>query len=138
MFSKRPINTFRTWLAIAAAGVALATTAGPATAAGGLALEGVTPLVCAASMTPPTGDPSAPLQVREFCNDPNGFEVWIDYPPSLANASIMIDGRTVQLGGTGSTLVDSSAVAASATKSLTLDQALAPSQSSLSLRVVAL
>jgi len=105
-------------------------------------LRGYVPVICRASVnaTQVATQPGQTSlgQLSEFCNSPTGYQVWVDYSPSLANASIIIDGRTVQLGESGTALIDSSTTAAIATKDLALDQSGDGAQGNLSIRVVAL
>lgn len=86
----------------------------------GLAFGGEAPLVCAASLTPSAGDPASLGQVREFCNDPNGFQVWVDYPAELANASLLVDGVAVTLSPAGTTRIDTAAAPGQLTRTLVL------------------
>ncbi|MGA0602862.1 hypothetical protein ACO2Q3_19290 [Caulobacter sp. KR2-114] len=106
-----------------------------------IGIQGFVPVICRASVNATqvasqTGQ--TPLgQLSEFCNSPNGYQVWVDYSPTLANSSIIIDGRTVQLDSSGSALIDSSTTAAITSKDLALNQADG-AQGNISIRVVAL
>jgi hypothetical protein len=104
-------------------------------------VRGYVPVICraqvSATLTPAQAGTVDLGQLNEFCNNPTGYEVWVDYPPSLSGASVTIDGQTVALSDSGSTRIDQSTTAGIASKSLALN--LADNQSgSLSIRVVAL
>jgi hypothetical protein len=91
-----------------------------------LGLRGHVAIICHVSLATPLGP--APMgqssigQLVEFCNDPNGYQVWADYPPGLAAASLMVDGRVVPLSADGTTQIDSSTTAAVGVRNLTIDQ----------------
>jgi len=46
-------------------------------------------------------------QMQEFCNVPAGYDVYLD-APGAQNASVTVDGTSIPLSSTGSTLVSSS------------------------------
>lgn len=126
----------------AGAASATAPSAMPQQASYTINIQGFVPVICRASVAstqaPVQSGQTSLGQLSEFCNSPNGYQVWVDYSPSLANASIIIDGRTVQLDASGSALIDSSTTAAIATKDLALNQTGDGAQGNISIRVVAL
>lgn len=85
------------------------------------------PVICRTQLT---GTPvaTAPGAYRlgalnEFCNNARGYRVVAEYSPSLANAKLMVDGRPVPLGKSGSTVVSQSSKAAVASHDVTLELA---------------
>jgi hypothetical protein len=124
---------------------------GPAFAANGpaagqdtfsLDIQGFVPVICRANVSA-TQVPSEAGQVSigqlsQFCNDPNGYQVWIDYSPSLADASVSIDGRQVSLSQAGSTLISTSNKPSVEQHDLGLNLHNPGVQGSISIRVVAL
>ena len=46
--------------------------------------------------------------LNEFCNSPNGYRVHADYSPSLAKAKLIVDGKPVPLGKTGTSVITQS------------------------------
>lgn len=72
--------------------------------------------------------------VNEFCNNPTGYQVWVDYAPGTTSASISVDGRTVALSSSGSTMIDTSNTAAIQTRHLTLNGG--SGLSSVSIRII--
>lgn len=106
-----------------------------------LQISGFVPVICHAQL-PETATPAQAGQVSlgqlsEFCNNGNGFEVWVDYSPSLAGDTLMVDGKQIKLTSAGSVRIDKSNRAAVDSKNVTLDAQSAAS-GSLSLRVVTL
>jgi hypothetical protein len=121
MSAEPRLKTCRLGLATALSLAAMAAAASSAHAAGnGLAFGGQAPLVCAASLTPSTGGDAASGQLHEFCNDPNGFQVWVDYPAELASASLLVDGVAVPLSAAGSTRIDAATAPGQLTRSFVL------------------
>ena len=113
--------------AVAAALVWTAVAAAPASAASGIGLYGQAPLVCSAGIAAAPAaaatTPGAPLalgQLNEFCNDPDGFDVWIDYPASLSTASLIVDGQAEQLSADGTIVVSHASNPGQASLSLAL------------------
>ncbi|MBS0409103.1 MAG: hypothetical protein JSR86_04240 [Proteobacteria bacterium] len=124
MSANRLFKTCRPGLIAALSAAALAASASGARAAGdGLAFGGEAPLVCAASLTPSAGGDAGAGQLREFCNDPNGFQVWVDYPAELANASLLVDGVSIPLSAAGTTRIDAAAAPGQSTRTLLLQGA---------------
>ena len=107
-----------------------------------LELRGYVPVICnaqvnAAQVTPQAGQVELG-QLSEFCNNANGYEVWIDYSPSLAGASLVVDGQTVNLTDAGSARISHLDHAAIASHDLALDLPSADTQGNISVRVVTL
>ncbi|MGA0602864.1 hypothetical protein ACO2Q3_19300 [Caulobacter sp. KR2-114] len=124
MPGKPPVNTVRTALLISAFGLLNLCGAAALASDSGMTFGGEAPLVCAARLAPPAAsaqDGARPLgQVSEFCNDPRGFQVWVDYPETLANAQLMVDGAPVTLTAGGATRIDQASAPGQATHTLTL------------------
>lgn len=124
---------------------ALVSTAAMAEPAGfTLELIGHVPTICHAEVQPTTNAAQAGLislgVMNEFCNDADGYEIYAEASPELANAVLVVDGKDVPLSASGPTRVSRSDHANIATRSLELrlpDGRIAP-DGSLSFRVVAL
>ena len=103
-------------------------------------VSGQAPLVCSAGVSAaPTVGAGASVSLGalvEFCNDPNGFDVWIDYPASLAHQRLTVDGRTIQLSDKGSVLVSHFSRPSQASLSLAISGPLAPGPVPLTIRMV--
>jgi hypothetical protein len=113
---------------------------GPASAATGLGLAGQAQLVCRAGIAPSAAAaPGAQIalgQLNEFCNDPDGFDVWIDYPTSLSSASLIVDGKSQNLSKTGTIRVSHASRPGQASLSLALNGSRISGPISLTVRVV--
>ena len=132
---------------VLAAVAAMATFAGSANAVEPvsyeLRLRGYVPVICRASV----GASVAAIErgvvalgtLNEFCNNANGYEVWVDYSPQLSGAILMVDGRAVRLAGAQSSVkVSASMHAAMQTRQLALHLQGRRPEGSISFRVVAL
>jgi len=130
--------------------LATAMTGGPAIAAEGessptasysIGITGYVPVICRASLdvsVVPTNRGAMPLgHLQEFCNSPNGYQIFVDSSPELANATLVVGGRKVTLSASGPTLVSSSQGPAIASNNVVLQHANGAS-GSLSFRIVAL
>ena len=109
--------------------------AGPA----GFTIEmtGHVPTICYAEVQL---DVARPGLMNEFCNGANGYEIYAEHSPELADAVLVVDGVEVPLSASGPTRVSRSDHADIATRSLELrlpDGRTAPN-GTLSFRVVAL
>jgi len=106
-----------------------------------LQLSGTVPLACRAQLSstaiPAQGGQVSLGSLDEFCNNASGFEVWVDYSPSLAGGALDVDGKSYDLDASGSVRIDSSTTPAVASRSVSLDTASGVS-GSLSIRVVPL
>ena len=123
---------------IAVAASALVSTAAAATPASfTLELTGHVPTICYAQAQL---DVARLGTIDEFCNGANGYEVYAEHSPELADAVLVVDGVEVPLSASGPTRVSRSDHADIATRSLELrlpDGRAAPN-GTLSFRVVAL
>ncbi len=105
-------------------------------------IRGFVPVICRASVetrnvTPARG--RAPLgTLREFCNNPNGYEVWLDHSPTLAGAAMVVDGKRVELSRGNATLLSRSGHAAVTARSLDMEMPRDGMTGHLTIRVVAL
>lgn len=130
--------------------VAAAMTGGPAVAASSgepsgsvsysIGITGYVPVICRAelstSVVPANGGATSLGNLQQFCNSPNGYQIFVDSSPELANATLTVGGHAVTLSGSGSTLVASSEGPA-----ITSDDVVLQSNGaggSLSFRIVAL
>jgi hypothetical protein len=130
--------------------MAAAMTAGPAVAAQSgdssnsvsysIGIVGYVPVVCRAEFSAsvvPTNPGATHLgHLEQFCNSPNGYQIFVDSSPELANATLMVGGRKVTLSGSGSTLVTASQGPAITSDNVVLQSHGA--SGSLSFRIVAL
>lgn len=107
-----------------------------------IGISGFVPVVCKASvdaaMVPAQGGQVSLGSLNEFCNSPNGYEVYADYSPDMAKASLLIDGKKVPLGKTGSTQITKSNRAGIAAHAVSLDLPKDVVPGSISFRIVAL
>jgi len=107
-----------------------------------IGISGIVPVICRTSVdativAPNAGEVSLGA-LNEFCNSPGGYEVYADYSPAFAGASLVVDGARVALSQTGSTRISASATAAINARSLTLDLPEGVSGGNISFRIVAL
>lgn len=107
-----------------------------------IGISGIVPVICRASVdativAPRAGEVSLGA-LNEFCNSPGGYEVYADYSPAFAGASLVIDGARVTLSEKGSTRISASATAAINARSLALDLPDGVSGGNISFRIVAL
>jgi hypothetical protein len=108
-----------------------------------IGINGFVPVICRAtvgSTSVPTTGTSVDLGgLNEFCNNANGYEVYADYAPALASATLIIDGKKVNLSRDGSTRISQSNKAAIANHSIALDLSKTRGTAgSISFRIVAL
>jgi hypothetical protein len=114
-------------VALAVAGNAAAVAPGVDVNSGqySISISGFVPVVCrasvGASVVPSAANTVNLGGLNEFCNSPNGYEVYADYAPGLAAATLLVDGQKVNLSRDGSTRVSKSNTAAIANRSLELD-----------------
>ncbi len=75
-------------------------------------IRGVVPTICRAtfeSAVVSAGPGETSLgALNEFCNSPNGYQVYVESSPELDGASLVVDGRTVALDGNAPVLVAAS------------------------------
>lgn len=106
-------------------------------------ITGYVPVVCnvqagASSMNLAGSTDVSFGSVNEFCNDPNGYQVWIDYAPGINNASVNVDGLRIPLSSTGSTMISSSGTAAHRVRQVSLSTGGNSQLTSVSMRIVPL
>lgn len=98
-------------------------------------ISGYVPVICRVATDVTTVDSTGSLgTLTEFCNNPTGYQVWVDYAPGATTASISVNGNVVPLSASGSTMIDSWNTAASTTRALTLNNG--QDLKSISFRVV--
>jgi hypothetical protein len=107
-----------------------------------LRITGYVPVICNAtldaSIVPVNGGQVSLGQLNEFCNSPNGYNVYVDASPTLADASLVIDGTVVDIADEGSTLISSSTHADIASRNVALNLPETADAGTLSVRIVAL
>ncbi|MEK6638840.1 MAG: hypothetical protein AABY88_12245 [Pseudomonadota bacterium] len=107
-----------------------------------IGISGIVPVICRASVDATIVAPSAGEvslgALNEFCNSPGGYEVYADYSPAFAGASLVVDGTRVLLSQSGTTRVSGSSIAAINARSLALDLPEGVSGGNISFRIVAL
>ena len=116
---------------------ALVSTAATAAPSFTLELTGHVPTICYAEVQLNVASLGT---INEFCNHAEGYEVYAEHSPELADAVLVVDGVEVKLSASGPTRVSRSDHADIATRSLELrlpDGRTAPN-GTLSFRVVAL
>lgn len=110
----------------AAFGLMAATLSVPTSASSyGVELRGYVPVSChitgdAAIID--IADASADLgQVREFCNNAAGYDLYLDYAPELAGAVVLIDGESIALDEDGTASLAAEAGPAIRSRSVQID-----------------
>jgi hypothetical protein len=134
------------FLSLVAAASLLASSAAastaPSQAAFTVELRGYVPVICRATLDASQAPSQAGVvslgTLSEICNNPGGYQVWVDYSPQLASATLMVDGRSVPLSSSGSTMISASSGAAIAAHDLAIDLPTSGVAGSLSVRVVTL
>ncbi len=129
-------------LSLGAIAVALGTPAIAATS--GIHLKGHVPVTCkvrvgmqAAAINDGVVDLGG---VREFCNAPAGYEVFLDYSNNFAGTTLLVDGAPHELSREGSLMFASEDGPALRTRSLALDLGKSKGKingGSISFRIVA-
>lgn len=107
-----------------------------------MTIHGYMPVICRAETdiaAIPTRSGEVSLgTLEEYCNNPNGFEVYADYSPALAKASLSVDGRKIMLDASGTTRIDKSNRAAIVTRNLSLVLPEGVQPGTIAFRIVAL
>jgi hypothetical protein len=89
-----------------------------------LEMAGQVPTICRAEVRQqPEADNAArstPVNLDEYCNDPDGYRVFAEPSAELAGATLLVDGTPIMLSSSAPTLVSSSDHADIATRSLEL------------------
>lgn len=74
-----------------------------------ISIKGFVPIVCRVSVdndVKMTGDTIVNLgQMNEFCNNGNGYRIFVDHASDASGAALIIDGRRVELSPQGSTAI---------------------------------
>lgn len=105
-----------------------------------LGITGFVPVVCRASVDA-TSVPAAAGKVSlgtlsEFCNSPNGYEIYADHSAALAGGSIVVAGQRVQLSETGSTRIRMSDHAAIQSNEVSLEVPEGVTSGQIAFRIV--
>jgi len=103
-------------------------------------IVGFVPVICRATIdatiVPGAAGETNLGELNEFCNSPNGYQVFVEPSPELANATLVVDGHAVTLSGNEPTLVAASNGPAIASRNVSLSSN--GGGGSLSFRIVAL
>lgn len=105
-----------------------------------LGITGFVPVVCRASVDA-TSVPAAAGEVSlgtlsEFCNSPNGYDIYADHSAALAGGSIVVAGQRVQLSETGSTRIRMSDRAAIQSNGVSLEVPEGVTSGQIAFRIV--
>ena len=123
-------------------GPATAVPDAPGSSSYSIGITGFVPVICRASVdTTVVRGASARNSLgnlNEFCNSPNGYQVFVEASPELAHATIVVDGNRVPLAANGPTLISSSNGPSIVSHQLVLHTPTGNANGSLSIRVVAL
>lgn len=107
-----------------------------------IGIVGFVPVICHArvsnSFTASEPGVQSLGELREFCNSPRGYRVVADYSATLQKAKLIVDGKPVQLGPQGSTVVSRSNHAQIETRNLELDFGKKAPGGTISFRIEAL
>jgi len=107
-----------------------------------LQISGFVPTVCNANLDSSTVASQAGEvalgELNEFCNDGAGYQVWVDYSPSLAGDTLSVGGQQIVLDSSGTAMIDSAAGPNIASKTVLLDVPQNGVSGTVSLRVVTL
>jgi hypothetical protein len=111
---------------IAAFGLLAGVVAAPTSATSyGVELRGFVPVSChitghsaIVDVTNATADLG---NVREFCNNAAGYELYLDYAPHMAGAVVLIDGESVALDSDGTASLAAEAGPAFRSRSVQID-----------------
>jgi hypothetical protein len=107
-----------------------------------LTITGFVPVICRANVGA-TSVPAAAGEVslgtlEEFCNNPNGYEIYADHSAALAEGSLIVAGQKVELSDSGSTLIRKTDRAGIANSGVTLEVPQGVSSAQISFRIVPL
>lgn len=103
-------------------------------------IVGFVPVICRAkvdtALVAPTAGSVSLGTLKEFCNSPAGYRVVADYSPALADAKLVVDGKSIPLAqGGGSVIVSESDRAAVNARALELELPKDGQVGSLSFRI---
>ena len=130
-------------------GLALAASAAPAFAVGqgvtvdradtAIRITGFVPVICHARLSSDVVTLQQGVQelgqLREFCNSPRGYSVHAKVSPSMKTASLLVDGKPVEIGQGGHAVVSISDQAAITSRSIQIDLGDQPKAGSVSFRI---
>ncbi|MGN6357470.1 MAG: hypothetical protein ACTHLU_08330 [Novosphingobium sp.] len=104
-----------------------------------IGIRGFVPVICRASLDATTAATQPGVQrlgsLREFCNSPNGYRVQANYSANLAQAKLLIDGKSVPLQKDGTVVVSQSNRAGIVSRTVELDLGKAVSGGSISFQI---
>ena len=90
-----------------------------------ISIHGFVPVICRVSINEkirPAGGMLVDLgQMNEFCNNANGYIVYVDHTPDVIGAIMIIDGRRITLNPSGSTAIYQSNTPSNRTHKISLD-----------------
>jgi type 1 fimbria pilin len=103
-------------------------------------ISGYVPVICRVTSSARIIEISGPMvelvQIEEFCNNSQGYQVWLDHEPN-SGATLYVDGKAIPLSEIGTTMISNSDRAALKTHSLSFDIGESEGRlSSVSLRIV--
>lgn len=134
------LSAFLSIAALAISGAALANE--PARDGGAefrIGIAGKVPVICRVSLdTTVLADVDGRVSLgtmKEFCNNPTGYRVVLEYPAAMESAKLIIDGREFALDGSGLVDVTRSAGAAVAEHKVELDLNQKVGSGALALRI---
>ena len=133
---------FKSFLAAAlASAMAIGSASAAQPASFELRLRGQVPVICRATVETSASQQQRGViqlgQLKEFCNNATGYEVWVDYSANLSGTTLMVDGQAVRLAGNHSVRISTSSHAASQSRDLALSlPGNRQANGSLSFRVV--
>jgi len=134
------LSAFLSIAALAISGAALANE--PARVGGAefrIGIVGEVPVICRVSLdTTVLSDVDGRVSLgtmKEFCNNPTGYRVVLEYPAAMESAKLIIDGRELALDGSGLVAVTRSAGAAVAEHKVELDLNHKVGSGALALRI---
>jgi hypothetical protein len=107
-----------------------------------LGITGFVPVICRANV----GATSVPVNpgsvslgtLDEFCNNPNGYEIYADHSAALSKGSLIIGGQKVQLSQSGTTRIRKTNRAGIDSNGITLEVPQGVAQAQISFRIVPL
>ena len=138
-FLNKRTSRFAAAIAASAMMVALAPASQAQNAQYRIGVEGHVPVICRVSLDASVVDASTGTatlgQLKEFCNNARGYQVIADYAPTLAGASLIVDGVEVPLSSTGSVMISRSDRAAKAEHKVELKLAGSAQPGPLSFRI---
>lgn len=95
--------------AVAAAIVAAPAIASEPAAQYRIGISGEVPVLCRvsvdAALVPDSAGRVSLGTMKEFCNNPHGYQVVMEYAPIAGDAALIVDGRTIPLGKSGRVVV---------------------------------